>query len=167
MTGEKKSRFTFRKRGGEPIRTGRNLPLAVGSGVALGALVLLSIYPFPAAFVAIAAAAVLLGLRELNRAFASRGIGLALPPLIAGGLAMQVAAYFGGALWLVGALAVTTVVTLSWRLRGGADGYVRDVGANMFTLAYLPFLLGTWLLLLAAPVTARNDHRVHHRDDQQ
>nr|WP_233515494.1 phosphatidate cytidylyltransferase [Marinitenerispora sediminis] len=133
------------------MRTGRNLPLAVGSGVALGALVLLAIYPYPAAFVAITSAAVLLGLRELNRAFGSRNIRLPLVPVIAGGVAMQVCAYFGGPLWLVGSLAVTVVTALSWRLRGGAEGYVRDVTGAVFALAYLPFLLGTWLLLLAAP----------------
>lgn len=133
------------------IKTGRNLPLAVASGVALGALVLVSIYPFPAAFVAITSAAVLIGLRELNRAVAVRDSRLALPPLMAGGVAMQVCAYFGGTAWLVGATALTVIVALAWRLRAGADGYVRDAGANLFAILYLSFLLGTWQLLIAAP----------------
>jgi phosphatidate cytidylyltransferase len=107
-----KQRFILHKPGGEPIRTGRNLPLAIGSGVVLGALVLVSIYPFPAAFVAITSAAVFLGLRELNRAVAGQGTALALPPLLAGGVAMQVCAYFGGPTWLVGATAITAIVVL-------------------------------------------------------
>ncbi|WP_393916335.1 phosphatidate cytidylyltransferase [Halostreptopolyspora alba] len=139
------------KPGGEPVRTGRNLPLAIGSGVALGALVLVSIYPYPQAFVAITSAAVLLGLRELARAVSGQGVALALPPLLVGGVAMQVCAHFGGPAWLVGATAITAIVALSWRLRAGSDGYVRDTAANLFSLLYLPFLLGTWQLLIAAP----------------
>ncbi|GAA3745700.1 phosphatidate cytidylyltransferase [Salinactinospora qingdaonensis] len=133
------------------IRTGRNLPLAICSGVALGALVLVSIYPYPAAFVAIAMVAVLIGLRELHRAFRSLDISPALLPLVAGGLGMQVAAYFGGPAWLLGVLAVTVIVALSWRLRDGPEGYVRDATSSVFIAIYLPLLLGTWLLLLASP----------------
>lgn len=138
-------------RPGKKIRTGRNLPLAITSGVALGALALAAIYPFPAAFAAITSAAVLIGLRELNRAMSGQRMALALPPLMVGGVAMQVCAYFGGPGWLVGATAVTAILALSWRLRDGSEGYLRDAAANLFTVCYLPFLLGTWLLLLAAP----------------
>ncbi|GAB3208210.1 phosphatidate cytidylyltransferase [Marinactinospora thermotolerans] len=155
MPRDDKRRFALRKRDGQPIKAGRNLPLAVGSGVALGALVLLSIFPFPAGFVLIASIAVLVGLRELNRAFASRDIRLALLPVAVGGVAMQAAAYFGGPAWLVGTLAITVIVALSWRLRGGADGYVRDATATVFAAVYLPVLLGTWLLLLATPDDGR------------
>nr|WP_285757900.1 phosphatidate cytidylyltransferase [Nocardiopsis ansamitocini] len=136
---------------GQPVRTGRNLPLAIGSGVALGAIVLLAILPFPPAFILITSIAVLLGVRELRRAFTARGIEMSPIPVIAGGLVIQAAAFFGGPVWLVGSLALTAIITLSWRLRGGASGYVRDSAANLFTLLYLPFLLSTWLLLLAAP----------------
>nr|WP_184080385.1 CDP-archaeol synthase [Nocardiopsis mwathae] len=141
----------MRKPGGGPIRTGRNLPLAIASGVGLGALALLSIYPFPAAFVLITSAAVLIGMRELNRAVAEKGVSLALLPLLAGGIAMQPAAYFGGAGWLVGTTAITAIAALSWRLRDGADGYVRDASGSLFVLLYLPFLLATWQLLISTP----------------
>ncbi|MFC4560257.1 phosphatidate cytidylyltransferase [Nocardiopsis mangrovi] len=139
------------KPSGEPVRAGRNLPLAIISGCALGALVFISIYPFPAAFVAITSLAVLLGMRELHRAVAARGTRIALLPLAVGGVAMQAAAHFGGAEWLVGVTALTAIITLSWRLRDGAEGYVRDAGASLFSLIYLPFLLGTWQLLIATP----------------
>jgi len=62
-----------------------------------------------------------------------------------------VAAYFGGTEWLAGTTALTAIIVLVWRLRGGADGFVADASANLFTLVYLPFLLGTWLLLIAHP----------------
>ncbi|WP_017540080.1 phosphatidate cytidylyltransferase [Nocardiopsis halophila] len=145
------ARFRLTKPGGEPVRAGRNLPVAIASGVALGALVLLSLFPYSQAFSLITAAATVIGLRELNRAVAAGGARLALPPLAVGGVAMQFCAHFGGPEWLVGATALTAIGALAWRLRGGADGYVRDAAANLFTLCYLPFLLGTWQLLVAHP----------------
>jgi len=149
-------RFKLHKPNGEPVRTGRNLPVAIASGVALGALVLLSLYPFPQGFALITAAATLIGLRELNRAVGVQGARLALPPLAVGGVAMQFCAHFGGPDWLVGATALTAIAALGWRLRGGAESYVRDAAANLFTLCYLPFLLGTWQLLVAAPDDGRS-----------
>lgn len=144
-------RFTLHKPGGKPVRTGRNLPVAIASGLALGALAYVTIVPYPPLFVIVTSLAVVLGVRELRRAFASRGVHLAVVPLLAGGVAMQVAAFFGWPLWLVGTLAVAAILSLVWRLRGGAEGYVQDSTATLFTLVYLPLLLGTWLLLLAQP----------------
>ncbi|MFE3460353.1 phosphatidate cytidylyltransferase [Nocardiopsis aegyptia] len=144
-------RFVLHKPGGEPVRTGRNLPVAIASGCVLGALVFFSVFPWPQLFTIITSLAVLIGLREVNRAFAGKGMTLAVLPLAVGGVAMQAFAYFGGADWLVGATALTAIAVLSWRLRGGADGFVSDASANLFTLVYLPFLLGTWMLLVAHP----------------
>ncbi|RKS10675.1 phosphatidate cytidylyltransferase [Nocardiopsis sp. Huas11] len=144
-------RFVLHKPGGEPVRTGRNLPLAIASGCVLGALVFFSVFPWPQLFTIITSLAVLIGLREVNRAFAGKGMTLAVVPLAVGGVAMQAFAYFGGADWLAGATALTAIAVLSWRLRGGAEGFVSDAAANLFTLVYLPFLLGTWMLLIAHP----------------
>lgn len=144
-------RFVLHKPGGEPVRTGRNLPVAITSGLVLGALVFFSIFPNPQVFTLITSIAVLVGLRELNRAFAGKGTKLALVPLAVGGVAMQPAAHFVGTEALVGVAALTAVVALAWRLRGGADGFVADASANLFTLVYLPFLLATWQLLASHP----------------
>lgn len=144
-------RFVLHKPGGEPVRTGRNLPVAIASGCVLGALVFFSIFPWPQLFTIITSLAVLIGLREVNRAFAGKGMALSAAPLAVGGVGMQVAAYFGGTEWLVGTTALTAIVALVWRLRGGTDGFVADVAASLFTLLYLPFLLGTWLLLISHP----------------
>lgn len=154
-SGRAKRRFVLHKPGGEPVRAGRNLPLAVATGVSLGALVLVSLFTFPATFVAILAVALLLCLRELNRAFASQSVRIALLPIFAGGAAMLAASYFGGPLWLTGALLLTVIGAMAWRLAGGVEGYVRDVTASMFTIVYVPLTLGTWLLLLAAPGDGR------------
>jgi phosphatidate cytidylyltransferase len=64
-------------------------------------------------------------------------------------------AYWYGAQAALAALAVTLVVLLAWRLPGGATGYLRDVTAGVFTLAYLP-LLGVFVpLMLSVPDGAR------------
>ena len=64
-------------------------------------------------------------------------------------------AYWYGAQPALAALAVTVLVLLAWRLPGGAAGYLRDVTASVFTLAYLP-LLGVFVpLMLSAPDGAR------------
>ncbi|MFI6577134.1 phosphatidate cytidylyltransferase [Nocardiopsis sp. NPDC050513] len=144
-------RFVLHKPGGEPVKTGRNLPVAIASGCVLGALVFFSIFPWPQLFTIITSLAVLIGLREVNRAFAGKGMRLALVPMAVGGVAMQVCAYFGGTEWLVGATALTAIALLVWRLRGGSEGFVADAAANLFTLVYLPFLLGTWQLLISHP----------------
>ncbi|WP_017605436.1 phosphatidate cytidylyltransferase [Nocardiopsis alkaliphila] len=144
-------RFVLHKPGGEPVKTGRNLPVAIASGCVLGALVYFSIFPWPQLFTIITSLGVLIGLRELNRAFGGKGMTLAVLPLAVGGVAMQVGAYFGGADWLVGIVALTAIACLVWRLRGGTEGFVADASANLFTLVYLPFLLATWMLLIAHP----------------
>ncbi|MGW5880134.1 phosphatidate cytidylyltransferase [Nocardiopsis terrae] len=144
-------RFVLHKPGGDPVRTGRNLPVAIASGCVLGALVFFSVFPRPELFTVITSLAALIGLRELNRAFGGKGVALALAPLAVGGVAMQAGAYFGGPEWLVGITALTAIVCLVWRLRGGAEGFVADASANLFVLVYLPFLLATWLLLIANP----------------
>ena len=46
---------------------------------------------------------------------------------------------------------MTFVVLLAWRLRGEASGYVRDVTASVFALAYLPLMAVFVALMLARP----------------
>ena len=61
---------------------------------------------------------------------------------------MVLAAYFFGAPALVTATAVTALVSMLWRLRGGVAGYVMDMTAGVFTIVYVPFLGGFVALLL-------------------
>jgi len=62
---------------------------------------------------------------------------------------MVLVAYFFGAPALVTATAVTALVTMLWRLRGGIAGYVMDTTAAVFTIMYVPFL-GSFVALLLA-----------------
>jgi phosphatidate cytidylyltransferase len=137
------------------IRTGRNLPVALAVGVVLGGLALLTLFTLKATFLALVATAVGFALWELSRALGTRGIVLPLIPIAAGGAAMLALAYWSGEQATLAAFALTVVVLLAWRLRGGATGYVRDLTAAVFALAYLPFLAVFVPLMLARPDGSR------------
>lgn len=129
--------------------TGRNLPVAVGVGVALGGLVLLSLYTVKEIFLGVIV--VFLGVAgwELIRAFQVRGFRIAPLPLLAGGLAILLTTYVWGSGALIATFALTAMATLLWRLPEGQNGYVRDGMAGLFAAAYVPFLAGFAVLMLA------------------
>jgi len=132
-----------------PSRAGRNLPAAIVSGVVLGAAIIASLVFWKPAFMLIVVAAVLVAVWELGHAFATGDIRIAREPVMAGGVVMVLVAYFFGAPALVTTTAVTALVTMLWRLRGGIAGYVMDTTAAVFTIVYVPFL-GSFVALLLA-----------------
>ncbi|MEU6414523.1 phosphatidate cytidylyltransferase [Microbispora sp. NPDC046933] len=131
-------------------RTGRNLPAAVGVGVALGAVVIGSLYFVKVAFLVVVLVAIGVGIHEIVKAFGGFGIRVPLPPLLAGMAAMVLGPYWGGTTFLVGAFAVTVMVLLAWRMFQGAEGFVRDATAAVFVAVY-PALLAGFVPLLLAP----------------
>jgi len=139
----------------KPSRTGRNLPVAAAIGLVLGGLVLVTLFTLKATFLAYVGAVVVMALWELRQALLERGISLPLVPIVAGGAAMFTLAYWYGAQAALAALAVTVVVLLAWRLPGGATGYLRDVTASVFTLAYVPLMTVFVALMLSMPDGAR------------
>jgi len=130
-------------------RAGRNLPAAIASGVVLGAAIIGSLVLWKPAFMLIVVAAVIVAVWELGHAFATGDIRITREPVMAGGVLMVLAAFFFGAPALVTATAVTALVSMLWRLRGGVAGYVMDATASVFTLVYVPFL-GAFVALLLA-----------------
>jgi phosphatidate cytidylyltransferase len=130
-------------------RAGRNLPAAIASGVVLGIAIIVSLLFWKTAFMLIVVAAVLVAVWELAHAFATGEIRVAREPVMAGGVLMVLLAYFFGAPSLVTATAVTALVAMLWRLRGGVAGYVMDTTAAVFTIVYVPFL-GSFVALLLA-----------------
>ncbi|MBP2705327.1 phosphatidate cytidylyltransferase [Microbispora sp. RL4-1S] len=135
---------------GGRIRTGRNLPAAVAVGVALGVVVIGSLYVVKVAFLIVVLAAVGLGVHELSKALGSRGIRVPLVPLLAGTACMIVGPYWAGTTFLVGAFAVTVMVLLAWRMFQGVEGYVRDATASLFIAVYPSLVAGFVPLLLAS-----------------
>ena len=133
------------------IKTGRNLPAAIGVGVVLGGLALLTLLTVKATFLIYMGAALAIGLHELAGAFKTKDINIPLAPVALGGAAMLTAAYWaaGGAVTAVFALTVLGI--LIYRMFGGTDGYVKDVTAGLFATAYLPLLGATVAAMLAPP----------------
>ncbi len=132
-------------------RAGRNLPVAIASGVVLVAVIaatLMVLDGFP--FVFLVAAAICVGIWELSRALALRGVSVPVEPVYVGAVAMIFGAWFGGAPPLSAALGITALGVMLWRLRGGVEGFVRDATAGVFTAVYVPFLAGFVVLLLRA-----------------
>ncbi len=133
----------------EPGRAGRNLPVAIASGVVLAAAIIISLAFWSPAFMLIVAAAVVVATWEMHRGFLTRDIDIPQEPLMLGGVVMVVVAYLFGAPALVTATAVTALVTMLWLLRRGVPGYVQNATASVFTLIYLPFL-GSFVALILA-----------------
>jgi len=147
--------------GAKTSRTGRNLPVAILVGAALGGLVIASlVWARPWGYVAILSVGVLLGTLEVARRLAAAGYVIPVIPLVVGGQAT---------LWLTwpfftrGALAGfggTVVVCMVWRLlsrhgRRAAPGpdaapanYLRDVSATVFLAAWVPLFASFGALLV-------------------
>jgi phosphatidate cytidylyltransferase len=131
---------------------GRDLPVAVVVGVALIAVVVASLFVRKEAFVLLAVIAVGAGLWELAQAFGRRGIHFPLLPLIVGDVGILVSAYAAGAEALFVAFLLTVGGVVVWRvLDGNGEAALRDATAGAFAAAYLPFLAGFVMLLLAMP----------------
>jgi phosphatidate cytidylyltransferase len=134
------------------IRTGRNLPVAIGVGAALGAGVFATLLTVRATFLIYMGAAVAVALHELDMALKEqRDIHIPLIPVALGGAAMLTATYWLGAKGDLAAASLTAVAILAIRLGNGQEGYVRDVSAGLFAAAYLPFLASFVAAMLAAP----------------
>ena len=128
-------------------RAGRNLPVAIASGLVLGAAIIVSLVFWKTAFMLIVAGAVVVAIWELHQGLKARGIDIPQEPLMVGGVLMVCLAYFVGTDWLVTATAVTALVTMLWLLRRGVPGYVQNSTASVFTLIYVPFL-GSFVALM-------------------
>ncbi len=131
-----------------PSRAGRNLPAAIGVGVGLGAVIIGSLFWQKSLFVLVVLAAVLVAVDEMIRALKTSGATIPRIPVLTGTTAMLVAAYFGGPMALLVGLALTVLATIFWRMPSGSIGFVRDVTAGVFLLAYIPLLAGFAVLLV-------------------
>jgi phosphatidate cytidylyltransferase len=129
-----------------PGRAGRNLPAAIGVGIALGAIVLSSLFFWRPAFLGVLLAAIAVGTWEMTRAVAQRAHAPAVP-LLVGGPLMAGLAWYGGAEALALGLLATLLAMMVWRLGEGAAGYQRDVTVGALIAVYVPFLASFAALL--------------------
>jgi phosphatidate cytidylyltransferase len=131
-------------------RTGRNLPAAVIVSLGLGGIAILTLFTVKATFLVLVAAMVGIALWELARAVAQREIRLPVLPVAAGGAVAFALSYWRGERAVLACITLTMPVIIAWRLRGGTAGYLRDVTAGAFALAYLP-LPACFVGLMLAP----------------
>lgn len=140
-------------------RAGRNLFLAIGSGLLFAAAFLVSLFTLPWAFIGFVALLVTIALIELASAFRLAGrrvprIGVAL-----GGLIIIAGAAFGGAQGVLLGLFGGSALLVFWRLIEGLvpawevapKTLVRDVFSGLFSLVYVAFMGSMAVLLLQAP----------------
>lgn len=132
-------------------RAGRNLPAAIGVALLLGAAILTALFVERHLFIVIVAAAMAVGTYEFATALRSAaGIQVQLVPVLLGGQAVVWLAWPYGMTGVLVSFAATVLLCMLWRLPRGADGYVRDIGASVLALAYLP-LLGSFAVMLLLP----------------
>ena len=147
------ARYAAEPASGEPpalepkkSRAGRNLPAAIGVSLGLGGAVLASLLIYRPSFVVIVCLAMSYGIYEMVRAIGTVEARPPLVPLVVGGLAMDIAAWYQGPNGLVLGLLLTVLGLIIWRLADGVVGYARDVGAGALVATYVPLLGGFAIL---------------------
>lgn len=134
-----------RGRGG---RAGRDLRAATLVGIVLAILVIGSMVVWKPAFVALAAAAIVVAVWELSRALGEAGVRVPVVPVLLGSVLMIIAGYVGGPESLAVGLGLTAVAVIVWRLGEPGHGYLKDTTAGLFVAVYVPFLAGFATVLL-------------------
>jgi phosphatidate cytidylyltransferase len=125
-----------------PSRAGRNLPAAIGVGLALGVVIIATLFLYRPSFAILVGLAVAYGSYELSRVIGQTGVHVALVPVVVGGVASLAAAWARGPDGLVIGIILSACGVLIWRIGDGADGFLRDVGASCLVLLYVPALAG-------------------------
>jgi len=131
-------------------RAGRKLLPSIGVSLFLVLLVWTSLATYRIIFAGLVTAAVILGIRELHRAFLAIDIDIPLWSLTTATLALSAATWFGGVSGLTVATAIAFPCLLVLLLPRGTENFVRTASASSLALIYLPFLAG-FLILLGRP----------------
>lgn len=136
---------------------GRNLPAAIGVGVLAFVGIAGGLLFIPWLFVVLIAAALGIGVIEVHQALERKGMHASVVPIVICTVATIVGGY-GLASIDVGispisfvsvCVAATMLTCLTARLRGGPEGFIRDVAASALIICYIP-LMGVFVPLLMA-----------------
>jgi phosphatidate cytidylyltransferase len=141
---------------GRERRAGRNLPMAIASGLLLAGLLLAALVLSRPAFVAFLLGIVTLALLELLTVLRARATRPARPVVLAMGALLVVGAYLEGPAALSFGLLVTILAAFAWYLvdRGRTE-VTRNVAATVFACLYVPFMAAHLSLVIG-----RADHYV-------
>ncbi|MHA6509208.1 phosphatidate cytidylyltransferase [Tessaracoccus sp. Y1736] len=140
-------------------KAGRDLPVAIGVGVALFVSFAVGLIWFPWLFIGLVAVGLSAAAVEVHRALLRKGMRAEILPIVAGTALSVIGGYLAAVTdmrvtptsFVIICLGATTIVALASRLFRGAEGFVLDVAASALVIAYIP-LLGMFVpLLMAAP----------------
>ncbi len=129
---------------------GRNLPVAIGVSLALGAAIIISLASYPPSFVLIVLAAVLISEWELVRALRTARVRAPVVPLLLGAVVMVAVTWISGPAGLAVTTMLTVLAGMVWRLSDGPVGYFRDASTAVLITAYVP-LLACFAVLMLRP----------------
>ena len=133
-------------------KAGRKLLPSIGVGLSLIGLVWFALSYQREIFAIVVAIAVVLGVREIVRAFAAHSITVSFNGLALATIGLSYATWNGGVAGLAIATAIAFPLLLIRALIQGPEGFVAKATGTTFALLYLPFLAG-FLILLAIPST--------------
>lgn len=135
---------------GRGPRGGRNLPVAIASGVLLAGLFIGTLAWNEWAVLTFVAVIITVGMLEVGLEFREQGLRPLTPLAVAAGLVMFYGAYaFGTQAQIVG-LAVAVLGTLTWPLTGRDRTHVvGTLGATFLLVLWVPFCASFMGLLLA------------------
>jgi len=131
-------------------RAGRKLLPSIAVSLFLVLIVWFSLSTYRILFAALVTIAVVLGIRELNRAFSIVDIHIPLWSLTTATIGLGAASWFGGVSGLAVATAIAFPCLLVLLLPRGTENFVKTASASALALIYLPFLAG-FLILLGRP----------------
>ena len=132
----------------EAPRSGRNLPVAIITGLTLAGLLFGTLFWKPAAFLVLAGGVILLALQEFYAALSSRGYRPATALGLAGGALVLVGAYWKGPQALSFGLVLTLVGAFLWFLVDPERSNVAtNIGVTVLGVVYIP-MMGAHAILI-------------------
>lgn len=131
---------------------GRNLPVAIATGVAMAAVMLTAMFWDPLAFTILIALLALVGIIEAGRVLRPVGVPLSVPVLVVATLVIVFGAYRGGAPGQVVGLVTLFLGSVAWLLAdAGRRDVVATLGATLLVGLWVPFLASFGVLLVSRP----------------
>ena len=121
-------------------KAGRNLPIAIATGLGLAGLIFATLFTSRPAFFVLALAAILLAQTELYRALREHGFHVALSLGVGVGAVLVLGAYLNRTEGIAIVLALSVPATVLWFLAGEDRAGARDgISATLFGVLYVPF----------------------------
>lgn len=137
---------------GPASRAGRNLPLAIVSGLALAAVFIGTLATSPWLLLGFIGALLVIALFELDRAFRDHGLRPATPVAVGAGFVMFFGSYPNGPSAQTLGLVLLLFGAMAWALlERDRSRMAASLGATMLMAVWVPFLASFIGLLLARP----------------